>query len=58
LVTAFSRNPAALDVDSGERPEADLRRLLEETLEMLRHGAPADEIDDETREMLEALGYL
>lgn len=60
LVTTFSRDAAAFDADSGHRPDAAQRRLLEEAIELLRRGAPADgqEVDPETRAMLEALGYL
>ena len=58
-VTTFSRDRAALDVDSGHRPDAAQRRLLDEALVLVRSGAPpSGELDPETRALLEALGYL
>jgi arylsulfatase A-like enzyme len=58
-VTTFSRDPAALDLDSGHRPDAAQRGLLDEALALVRSGAPpSGALDAETRELLEALGYL
>lgn len=59
LRTSFSRDPAAFDSDSGARPDAEQRRLLEEALELVRTGVSTDgELDPETRRLLEDLGYL
>ncbi|MEZ5330874.1 MAG: sulfatase [Thermoanaerobaculia bacterium] len=59
LVTRFSRDPDAFDVDRGERPNADQRRLLDEAIRLVRTGASSpDDLDPETRRMLEDLGYL
>lgn len=59
LVTTFSRDPSAFDVDRGERPSAEQRRLLDEAIEIVRGGVTSpDDLDPETRRMLEDLGYL